>query len=424
MIDKLVAGNSFRNIFFLLLIVIAGFTSCEEDPTTVGLDLIPPKDKVAVSFTDSFAILSSTITYDSIVSGNLFTTRLGDFSSDVFGVSKASFLTQFLVNNLNPEEGTAILDSVVLHMRVSNVYGDSMARQKIKVYEMTDTLDSDKAYYPFLDPSPYYNPSVIGQKTTTFSDSIISVKLTPEIGRTLLSADSSQLASTSAFQQYFNGLYVEAIGESTGSLGIIDLKSEETELVIYYNDTLSRKFPTTIRSGETSYIVAGNVNIINHNYDNAVFAGMIGDTPAIQENIYVQGAAGVRSEIKLERLEEFKGQYAVSKAELIVPLDSVKQGELQPLDGLILSKRGEGGVLMPLEDQLITGNFIGGGYDEDSKSYTFSIPLHIQSYLNGEIASPDIIISANINSSTLGHSILKGDGSSNGIQLRLFLNKL
>jgi len=419
MIDKVVAGNSFRNIFFLLVVIITIFTSCEEDPSSIGLDLIPPKDKVEVSFTDSFSLLSSTNTYDSLITSHKPTMLLGSYLVDVFGFTKASFYSEFVYSQANKQfEENAKFDSLVFYFIVDTVVGDSTAMQEINIYEMTDTLDIGQNYFSSTELGIYNDSKVLGTKITNLQDTLLSIPLSSDLGNYLLEADTTKFQSRENFLGYFNGLYVTTnLINKNGSLVKVNLASADTRLVLYYHteeDTLTYTYFPTTRS----------LNKLNHDYQQADFYMELNDSPVKSENLFVQGTGGVRSEIKIEGLDEYKGKFAVSKAELIVPLDTVKQGDLPPLNMLILSRRNEEGVLIPLEDQLLQDNFIGGIYDRDSKAYTFSIPLHIQSYFNDEIANTDIIISANNSSSTIGHSILKGEGAANGIRLRLFLNKL
>jgi hypothetical protein len=130
---------------FIILIHLA---ACKKDPITLGISLLPPTDTLSIKTIDTVSIISYSVLQDSIRSDRTKTSILGSFIDPVFGKTTASFCTQVRLSSEGVSFGiNPVLDSVVLMLRYSSIYGNADAFQNVRVYEMDEDLTIDTAYY-------------------------------------------------------------------------------------------------------------------------------------------------------------------------------------------------------------------------------------------------------------------------------------
>ena len=127
--------------FLLLLYILTHLTSCKKDPYTLGLSLLPPTDTLTVKTSDTATIIAYSVIQDSIRSDKTTTNMLGSLYDPVFGLTTASFCTQFLLSSEGTDFGiNPVLDSVVLMLKYNSLYGDSNALQRVRVYELDEDI--------------------------------------------------------------------------------------------------------------------------------------------------------------------------------------------------------------------------------------------------------------------------------------------
>lgn len=229
--------NIFRT--FIILSLVALLWSCKKEPDLLGLDLVPESDLLNHDFIDTITIQAYTVREDSVRTDELTTNLLGSIADPIFGTTTASIYTQFRLPSTHIDFGTnPVVDSLILTLPYKGIYGDSMAVQNIKVYELSDTLSKDTSYYQFNTVN--VNNEVIGQATfipnTWKFDSVNGVKIYPHMrialtqafANKILSADSLTLSANDKFLRVFKGLYLtseKATSPGTGSIMYLDLNN-------------------------------------------------------------------------------------------------------------------------------------------------------------------------------------------------------
>ncbi len=136
-----------RFIFLVLLSAVI-ICSCSEK-NIVGIDLLPDKNGLGTTFTDTVTIISYTVREDSLRTDTLFSQHLlGSYDSPVFGKTYANIYSQVLLPSNNIDLGSSlILDSVVLTLDYAGFYGDTAIQHKILVYQLTEDLGVNTEYY-------------------------------------------------------------------------------------------------------------------------------------------------------------------------------------------------------------------------------------------------------------------------------------
>ena len=158
---------------FLILALIAGITSCEEDTTTIGSVISSGEVAITVDtfYFDLDAKAMAIPSFDS-KTGNLM---VGNIETKEYGKLNCSFVTRLMcVPKLN------VADSLLDPMRVDScklilgadrkdIIGDSLAPQRFTVYPLTKQLPSniDNTF----NPEGYYNPSApLASRSYTLSE--------------------------------------------------------------------------------------------------------------------------------------------------------------------------------------------------------------------------------------------------------------
>lgn len=387
----------FTLLIFILLLLL--FAQCSKPAGTIGAVIQPENSKLKLKYTDTASIYAYSQAQDTIRTDHLITNMMGSYNDPVFGSTLAGFYMQFLLSIPKHDFGTnPQLDSLVIQLAYGgNNYGDTNTLFTAHVYEMLDTISNDTIYYSnkvipvgstdFANYSFVPNPvdsSVIEGDTIAPVLRFSLSEQSPELGNKLLNASSDDMAKNDAFLEYFKGLFitVEPVYQ-TGSLISFDLTSPDTKLIIFYrNDSID-----SLRYNYVTTTTAARVNRFSHNFNNADLSFrqqvMNGDTALGKEKFYLQGAAGVRTIIKIPNMKGWReqGVLAINEAKLVLT-----GAEEEPLYGappqLVLYEIQEDGKNQFLEDQSFGDDYFGGVYMSSTNSYVFRITQYIQSLIS------------------------------------------
>ena len=168
---------------FLCLLLIQ--FSCKEkgelQPSFVEGDL-------RAVFTDTVTVNALTVLEDSL--NTTFSTRhlLGVYNDPVFGMSRASIYTQFILSTASLEfPSNNTLDSVVLYMEYDGDYGNANDPLEIQVYEVDEDFVEGETYYNFstlqtkpelLGSASYTDQTFLTQLAdTSIENTVLRIKL-------------------------------------------------------------------------------------------------------------------------------------------------------------------------------------------------------------------------------------------------------
>jgi hypothetical protein len=414
-------------LFFGFTLVL-GFTSCKKinQSTTLGDDLVSGIDGVT-----TFDTTISVEAYNSIFTAandsfNVFGNEehlLGNISNDpFFGKTNAKIFMQF-----NPTEypwvfsgitnkDSLFLDSVVMVLGWTGTYGDTLAMQRVKVYEMdpSNVFTLDSAYqgrqeyftYSNLLGSRDFFPKDLRDSVKAFRDTTrhqMRIRLANSFGRRLLDYDSASVyKSDSAFNAKVRGFALEAdpaMGNAIMSFGLMG--NVNTKLAIYYRYQKGGRIDTTV-----DYFAYNGLSS-HHNYINRNFAGTplqaASNTPGADDYVYLDNVPGSYATIKIPGLKSLSNR-VIHRAELIVEqvYDPSDQTFLQPYalyldmyDTTLKKYKAVPYDLIPENSGTYLSNFGMYGVEESDnagnriKKWRFKLTRFIQNYITGKVESGD-----------------------------------
>ena len=325
---------------FSLLLVISSCRKINE-ATDLGDEIIPGVDGV-----HTFDTILTVETYDTIFHPLKDSVRVGRGNDHILGnITNDPFFGKTnarIFLELKPEfyrwnfsgiykKDSLFLDSVVMVLGWTGTYGDTIAPQRVRVWEMDPfsnfkidsfytlrekyfdhtTLLGTKDFFPYQ-----LNDSVRSFQDTTAGQ--LRIKLDNTFGRRLLDFDTTNAySSDSAFKSYFKGFEIDAdpsFGNALMSFGI--LNNPKTKLAIYYKYQVNGQIDTAV-----SYFLFTGASS-RHNYiERFNFTGTplaaASATPGQDDLVYLINAPGSYATVKVPGLRDLSNR-VVNRAELIV----------------------------------------------------------------------------------------------------------
>lgn len=338
--------------------------SCSKinEATDLGDDIIPGVDGV-----HTFDTTLTVETYDSIFDPLKDSVRvnrtadhiLGNIVSDpFFGKTNAKIFLE-----MKPEfypwnfsgvynKDSLKIDSIVMVLAWNATYGDTMALQRVRVYELdpSNTFKTDSFYilrneYFTHSGAPLgskdFFPYQLNDTIKAFQDTTagqLRIPLSNAFGRRLLDYDTTNAyKSDSAFKVNLKGFAIEADQSFGNALMAFGLASNpKTKLAIYYRFTKGGQEDTTV-----SYFQFTGASA-QHNYINRFdFAGTplkaAQDDPAQDDLVYLINTPGSYAKIKVPGLRTFPTDRIINRAELIMEqVYDVSDKTFTPPDALLV----------------------------------------------------------------------------------------
>lgn len=427
-------------VFALLLMVIA-LTSCEEQ-SSIGVEVLPDGDLITVRSTTQKNMKSFTFSEDSIRTDEASNSLLGSFTDSLFGNTTIGFASQFRLygfpdfgkNNPKP-------DSINLYLYYRVIYGDTITKQKFRVYELEESLDIDKRYTQDIDLRSMssevigeleYKPKVRQDSTSkdTFYQ-LINIPLDYSLAEKLFYADSLDMINNDVFLEYFKGLYIETEKLTKKGGAILSLETVQqgnfngSALVLsYHNDSLkSKKNPTKDSVLIMPYIISSysaRANRMEHDYSQAPFYAKLNQELEQDSLVYVQPTGGLKSRILIEGLSSWKDSVniAINKAELIFQIDTIASQvhKFAPPDQMLFTVVDSIGKEFLPKDYVFNPSFYGGSLQKDY-TYHFNITQHVQEVIDGNAGNYGFYLTPAQKNNEANRVILKGSKSKTGIKL-------
>jgi hypothetical protein len=396
-----------------LFLTIILLYSCKKDPYEVGIDLLPATDTLNLNTSDSASLVAYSEIQDSIRTDKTSTFLLGSIMDPVFGSTTAHFYSQFRFAKENFSFGeNPVLDSVVLMLQYSSIYGDSNSMQSLKVYEISQKLTELQSYYSNQSVGTYQTLLATRTFRPEIHDSVAlyGVKVAPHLrinlnqftnyfGNKLISTPKSLISISSGFYDYMKGLYIES-AKTNYSGALINFKplGTQTRLVVYYHnqddgDSLQCDLVISSSGARFSRIDHNNYADASPEFKRQVLDH---DTSLGRTQLYLQGLGGVKVRVRLPFLKDFarSGAIAVNNA-LLVLKNITSDTTLAPPPSLTLMKIDSTGYTSFLVDENEGPEYFGGTYNRTARTYSFRITRYVQSVLLGDTKNCDLYILVN-----------------------------
>lgn len=427
-----------QGIIIALFITSVFFSACNKKPDQVGLGLQPTTAELSVIFDDNSGLYAHSLREDSVrTDGNAVqTASVGSMMDPVFGRTDAQIFTQLRLSENGHSFGDApVLDSLILSLGYTSFYGDTMASQTIRVYELADSLNQDSIYYSNQTVADL--GTEIGSLTfvPNFTDSInvggtlypahLRISLNEDFALKILNAETTVFDDNESWLDFMKGIRITA-DQSAGEGGIIlfDMFSVLSSMTMYYRtgdpeDTLSFSFLSNSNCARfTSF---------DHNdYLDASMALQAqilnGDTLQGQEFIYLQAMGGVKAQLRLPDIQEFfdDGPVSINEARLVFNVYD-DGSDLGPPPQLALAKIDEEGDYVLLPDAAESSTYYGGSLNDGDDQYFFRISRHVQQILTGESPNYPLILLISGGSFRANRLILHGPDEASNADERMML---
>jgi hypothetical protein len=391
-----------RNLYFLFFLIFAlGFLACKKDPYEIGYDLLPPSDTLNVTTTDTIAVEAFSVIQDSVRTDKHPSLILGSMVDPVFGKLTSSFYSNVKLSDDNPDFGkNPVLDSMVLMLFYKGYYGDTLTRQRVKVYEISEDLVYDSIrynnqqlqYYPTLLADQYFVPNLsdsvkVGDNKYGPHLRINLSNLTNYLGNKILTAPSSALQSNSSFIKFFKGLYVTVDPvNSDGAMLNFSISGTVSKVMLYFHDgdtpsndslqfalVLNESCGRFIHTDHHGYLDAGTdlkQQILNH------------DSARGSEKLFLQGMGGIKVKVKFPHFSTFGSGKVIAINDAILELKNYETDTIySPPPSLMLMRQDSAGRIGYLVDEGEGPAYFGGYYNATTRSYFFRLTQHMQNIL-------------------------------------------
>lgn len=424
-----------------LLLVLA--TACNNDHNSIGLGL--NNDLLGTEFTDTNTVSAYSFLEDTINTTKLSANVVGSLHDPVFGNSSAETYAQFDLSGTSTTFGSnPTIDSVILTMQISTYYGDTTSKVGIRVYQLTEDLNSATTYYQnssVSHSSTALNYSNSGYSISPNTQMVIDtgtysphlrIRLSQEFGQYLLD-NSSQMTSSTTFKNFFKGLCIS--GEShtgnTGYMLVSSMTSSLTGIILYYHTSrkAAAKYTFPCKSACVRF------THFNHDYDastNSEFNQevLMGQSSVGASKLFVQATGGVKTKITFPHLKDaFKSvnnRVIINRAELVIT--NVAPDEVYLIQPTALALQGikktTGEIAYLPDDEVYTSSdFYGGTYDATTKEYRFRITEYVQQQiLQTSPLTSSLYLVVKGSSVRANRLVFGGTGLQDGNRLRLELS--
>ena len=387
--NAVTAGLS-KHILPLLIAIPVILASCSDNPTKIGIGLLPESDFMAMYSTDTIGVKAYTMYDDSAITANDPTMVAGRITDEYFGNTNCDFVTQLRIIAAWPEKAYTV-DSVSFYFNASAVSGDTTAVHYLRLYETGTTLLDSTDYYSTQDPDTI---KFLGEYLLPplKADTSYRVPLETWVGNYLFRDTSMFNPPTDFYKEFFRGLYVGIRSETNPILVTMTTADNPVMITVHYHDAEALAYTYSFLSTDR----AVNYNRFIHdpaaaapdkriNHINDMFA----DTA-----VYFQTYDGVFPRLDLPSLESFRNipRLAVNKARLYIPvhLDADTYIEKNLPVQIYLRYRTSEGKLIALPDLVHDASFMDGTYYSADDDYVFNITSFVQQYLDGKIEEPSV----------------------------------
>ncbi|MBN2663259.1 MAG: DUF4270 family protein [Bacteroidales bacterium] len=389
-----------KTFFFLAVVLIFSiFYSCNER-YNIGSNILPNNDFLNINIIDTVEVFLTTEQSMPIISTNPNYLLVGQHDDPLFGITDASFMTQFRQTSYPLWGDTAILDSVciILPLAIDDDYyygNNSNAELNLSVYEVIDTINktaysdqnpNDYTDYNLLGETDVYKKHFWGKRVNDEGDTVdvdslaLVIRLDDAFGQRLIDdTDGYFENSVSYFHEIFKGVYIT---NNSDDPGIYRINTDNTSnqnfgLVIFYHfahsQNIERDFCLPLSTS------CGRFNMFSHDYTNAVFYDQLQDSTIIDQNAYLQAMGGTMVKFSAPGLLNLDSM-VINKAELIFKTNSSLAGDFSPLNEIWLAGVDTGQTIVRFQE------FYASTYQGaiiDNQEYKFDVTRIMQSYIDG-----------------------------------------
>ncbi len=389
------------------VVLFLALFSCKKEeinPTPTGIEAQPSENLLGLFTSDTFQLLCSTQSVDSVRTDAATLSTIGSYVDPVFGKVEASTVTQLRLSSENIDVNNfqgARIDSAVLNLVYSGRYG-SGENQSIEVRELIEPLSVSNFY--FSNYQPNIGNEIIGKLTDftpvpsapitsdgSLESPSIRIPIDTNFAKKLFITDQSNYASNTAFLNYLNGIVISSKNvnqtEGEGAILYFDLPDVYSRLIVYYTNADGSK-------NELAYLINDrcvNFNTSNMNYQGTPIEAVLNKTLPDAETLYLQSFGGTMIKLETPNLMALvdNGPVLVNYAKLSFSADISSNIYPAILNTFAFGLSADGSTLFELPDK---GEAHYDGAINSSGDYKLGITRYIQGVLDGKIENNGLLL--------------------------------
>jgi hypothetical protein len=393
---------------FLVLLINVSSSCTRVDTTDLGNGLLPPVDNIK-TFDTVYDVVTNNFLFND--SSRIFDTEdhaLGVIQNDpVFGrlsgsiyfnVSPATFAYPFI-----NKDSIKQVDSVVLSMAFTGVYGDSMTTQTFGVYELQDDVrfkDSVNGYLvrnnginlgPLLKTHTQNFDRLGDQyvinlgKDTQQIKNQMRIRLDNSFGQRFINYGAEVYLNDTTFKTAFPGFGILPQGGGQNALAYFNLaNTQNTKLSIYYkakslNGIVDSALVTTF-----TFRNFRNLNKIERTVSGSELGTAVNNGSDSDDKVYIATSPGSYATIKIPNLQELSNR-VIHRAELVATTITTPSSYQAPY--YLFLDAWDSAVSLPKTIQndftynSTSGSYnltLFGGYLNKNNQYNFDISRYVQ----------------------------------------------
>ena len=390
--------NQMYKSLFSLLVVVA-FFSCKKDNLNQGFD--NHNNNLNVIKTDTFTVVTSQLSTDTIVTSNRTQVFLGAYHSPETGLTQSN-----LYFSLTPVTSSFVVgleakfDSLILEFTIAERYGKEPL--EMELFLTTEAVSSSKAYTNL-------DSLILGNKITDFTiglDTVIKIKIPTTFAENWFNTRSTIFTSSTDFLAQNPGFVIKAKNantlNNTGAMYDITLSSIRTTLH-YSNLTTNYLALATVSNPSWSFFQTKN------NFTGSTIQNNLNTPSLANNNVIVQGLGSSKAQVSFPYLEAWytKSNKIINRAEIIAKTTPATQANFTPVNSLSIYKQYNAST---------TG--VESVYNSTNNNYIFNATTIVRDYLTNK--DFNIVIGVLNPHARSGFSNLIGGNNNTPIQLVVY----
>lgn len=317
-----------NQIAICLTVLLLIITACKKD-NGFGSDLLPGENALDLIFHEDTEITTLSKFEDPLRTDRILFNYLGYIEDPVFGKTTASSTVQFgLPVDFDLSQAPFTVKSVTMYLFYDNHYGDTTLPVSITVHKLNSVMNSSVIYKS--DYIPSYNSTPIGQVTnfliqpntpvllrdtdTITAKGIIKFPIDMSFGEevnTLL--QTGLITNDTLFNSRFPGFYIQMNPSQKGKAMMqLDLTHLSAGVYIELVDKEGKDQMFVLPFSNSTFT---HTTLLQDYQGTRVEAAVQNGENISDGKLYIQSQAGVKTEIRFNNLEQYKGKL-INKAVL------------------------------------------------------------------------------------------------------------
>jgi hypothetical protein len=360
-------------------------------------------DNFQVLFSDTSTVITSTVIYDSVMTGGPSRLLLGRYVDPYFGpVQATTFIQPTLSSSFSLPDG-AVYDSLVLSLhyektsesypRRTYVYGDTTKLMTVSVHALQADMMTRNSYYNHNATG--YDSVALGKRTfypRPYSEQTLNVKLSNTLGQAIFDkAKSNQLSSNDDWLALLKGLAVVPQSTDNGAIVGFLTSQDSTSVSLHYHTTGTDDVTKSVQT----FKVTAAYNQIIGDRSKTPLAGLKERRIALPsaasgERTFIQEGTGILSRIDIPYVRALKDiKYSVANRAFlrVTPLKQsvTRFNPAPPTIYLYLCNKGNEAysALLDLQGAAVSGKYV-IDLINNTEFYSFDVSKYVTDLLNSD----------------------------------------